>query len=258
MRTYIILALSLGFWVACGTNNPSQDLTVRALVPADPYNLRLHLTDKPSDELQNVFVNIDHAELRVERGDKIGWVQVAKGLGQIDLLKLRNGVLLPMADLKVPSGVDVTQIRLVLQSTGNYLITNDGTTCEMKTPSEQKTGIKLLIKESVHFEDGVKYALVVDFDVDKSIVLQPKGGCLLKPVLKLKSADRIAEATPAPTAEPTPAPTAEPTPEPTAEPTPAPEATPSPTATPVPAADDYWDEPIDGGSLMTPDDLENF
>jgi hypothetical protein len=177
-------------------------------------------------------------------------VILSEGLGPVDLLTLQNGVLLPMADLQLPNDVTITQIRLVLESEGNYIIKGDGSRCDLKTPSEQKTGIKFILNQPVLIESGFSYSIVADFDASKSIVLTGNGGCLLKPVLKLKSANKISLPPPSPEVEPSPspvpAPEASPTPAPT--PTATPVAEPSPTPTPMPSP---TPDPSTTGSTQT-------
>ncbi len=156
-----------------------------------PHNFRLSLTDAPNDDLTAVVVNIKHAELRVSGGGKEARVIAAENLGPINLLDLQNGVTLPMEDMQLPAGVRVTQIRLVLNETGHYIMKGTEERCDLKTPSAQKTGVKILIHQGIAIDNGYNYSVVVDFDAKKSIVQTGNGGCLLKPVLKLKSATRI-------------------------------------------------------------------
>ncbi len=192
-----ILGLVLSFAalnvIACGQSNRAGSSSDKMSFFSNKPNFTLALTDAPADKnISSVYVNIDHAELRVEKGDRKPWVIVANGLGSVDLMTLRNGVTLPMDSVAIPIGAQVTQIRLVLRATGNYITYNGEERCDLKTPSEQKTGIKLLINKGIDVQAGYTYKVVADFDAEKSIVLQGNGGCLLKPVLKLKSASRIA------------------------------------------------------------------
>lgn len=202
--------------------NPAQSPSgvATSTFAENPSNFRLSLTDAPNDDLKSVFVNVKHAELRLNRGGDEARVIVAENLGLVDLLSLQNGVTLPMADLQIPELVTVTQIRLVLDDQGNHIIKSDGSRCDLKTPSAQKTGVKLLIHKGVTVEKGYSYSVVADFDAKKSVVLTGNGGCLLKPVIKLKSATRIelppppednggGDVEPTPTPVPTPIPSSD-------------------------------------------------
>lgn len=225
VRRLVIMAATLGLVSCTQSGTPSGGVSAgspQSLYAGKPHNFRLSLTDAPNEEIRSVFVNVKHAELRVAGKGKEARVIVAENLGMVDLLTLQNGVTLPMADINLPESLTVTQIRLVLDSENNHLIKADGSRCDLKTPSQQKTGIKFLIHGGVLIEEGYSYSIVADFDAKKSVVLQGNGGCLLKPVLKLKSASKVVlpdpEATPGPTPEPTPEPMPEPTPQPTPNP----------------------------------------
>ena len=217
-KKFLPVTAALVGLVACNAPSSSSNNVVPMSTPGEsapiyasnPHNFRLSLTDAPNKDIKSVFVNVHHAQLRVRSADgsKDGWLTVAQGLGEVDLLTLQNGVTLPMADIAMPEGATVTQIRLVLEGEGNYIIKGDESRCDLKTPSAQKSGIKMLLNTGVTVEEGYSYSIIADFDAKKSIVLQGNGGCLLKPVLKLKSASRVE--LPAPTPTPTPAPTATP------------------------------------------------
>lgn len=175
--------------IACGQSTTEKSSNNK-MADQKP-NFRLELTDAPNDNISAVFINIHHVELRVTKGDKSPWVRVAEGLGVVDLLTLQNGVTLPMDNVTLPADSSVTQIRLVLDSSGHYITYDGEKTCQLKTPSEQKTGVKLLIHKGIDIQPGYTYKVVADFDAKKSIVMQGNGGCLLKPVIKLKSASRV-------------------------------------------------------------------
>ncbi len=203
--------------------------------PAGNNNMRLSLTDAPSRELEQVFVNVDHAELFVKKGRQEARLVVAQDLGLIDLLQLKNGVLLPMHDLSLPTGLEITGIRLILKGTDNHSIKKDGSRCEMQTPSGQQSGIKIHLASPFTLEEGFLYSLVLDFDAGKSVVVKGNGDCLLKPVLKLLQVTRRAVdvAPPAPVVSPDPS-------SPTAGTSPAPGST----AVPTPVID----QPITSGN----------
>jgi hypothetical protein len=147
-------------------------------------NFKVSLTDAPNKELSKVYVNIKEVLLKVGgSGSKRAEVKIAQNIGIVDLLTLQNGVMMEMADVNLPIGLKVNQIRLVLEDFGNSIEYANGSTCDLQTPSQQKTGLKLISPE-FSIEEGKGYSLVVDFDAKKSIVHQGNGGCLLKPVLK--------------------------------------------------------------------------
>ena len=186
----ILMLSSLGSLVACsnGSSVVSSAATTAPLLssfPATSNNLRISLTDAPSRKLKSVFVNIDHAELFVSKGGANGRLMVAQDLGLVDLMTLRNGVLLPMQDLNLAAGVQITGIRLVLKGDNNHAIKSDNSRCEMQTPSGQQSGIKIHLAQPFTLENDSVYSMIMDFDAEKSVVVKGNGGCLLKPVLKL-------------------------------------------------------------------------
>lgn len=167
-----------------GTGDSTTD-TLKSSYSTKPANLRVSLTDAPNHNLKEVHVNVAHAELWLEKNGKEGRLIIAEGLGDVDLLTLQNGVLLPLADVNIPDGVKVKQIRLVLNGDNNYSVKSDDSICPMQTPSGQQSGIKIVLKEAVTFESGNNYSMIIDFDANKSVVVKGNGECLLKPVLKL-------------------------------------------------------------------------
>jgi hypothetical protein len=231
------------------TDGTRSDGALHSFAPV-PANFRFSLTDAPSKDLSAVFVNVESAELWLSKGGKDARLVVAKNLGMVDLMTLRNGVLLPMEDFFVPEGVQVKSIRLMLAG-GNYAVKKNGDICPMQTPSAQKSGIKIHLTNAVTIEKDNTYSLVVDFDAEKSVVIKGNGECLLKPVLKVASfRKQIVDGNPpsgpgddvtggvtdgnsgggTPTPEPSVTPTPEPTPEPSVSPTPEPTTSPAPGA----------------------------
>lgn len=177
--------------MACNPQGSQLGLSNQSSLQVDSQKEALvsfKLTDAPNEVLKSVFVNIDHMEVVVAGSGKAGRLTLAQDLGMVDLLQLQNGVTLPLKDVVAPAGLQIQQIRLVLKKDGHYIVKSDDSICELKTPSAQKTGVKIILTNKVQFEAGHQYSIVVDFDAKKSVVLQGNGGCLLKPVLKLKSA----------------------------------------------------------------------
>lgn len=208
MKIRMILVLSsFASIMACNGGNSTSNTSGSGLLSSFPdannpattgsstlsSNLRISLTDAPSRELKSVFVNVDHAELFVKKGSSHGRVLVAQNLGMVDLMKLRNGVLLPMEDITLSPDTEVTAIRLVLRGDNNHSIKSDDSRCEMQTPSGQQSGIKIHLNQPFKISEDHKYSMVLDFDAEKSVVIKGNGGCLLKPVLKLMHVTRCSK-----------------------------------------------------------------
>lgn len=224
LRTIIIFA-GLSTLLACNNSETSGILAssvttpktteTQALVsfPESGNNLRISLTDAPSKDLKSVFVNIDHVELFVRKNaSENKRLLVGYDTGMVDLMTLRNGVLLPLQDLNIASGLEITGLRLVLKGDNNHSIKSDDSRCEMQTPSGQQSGIKIHLAQPFTLNEDSVYSMVMDFDAQKSVVVKGNGDCLLKPVLKLLQVTKT-------TINPTPEPTADPTTDPTTDPT---------------------------------------
>lgn len=186
---WMVAVISTAAAMAACSRQGTVDTSGKAYMSSYPSektdNLRVSMTDAPSKDLKHVFVNVAHAELFVNSGGKNSRIVVAQGLGLVDLLTLRNGVLLPMQDFSLPEGVQVTGIRLVLSGDDNHAIKKNDERCEMQTPSGQQSGIKIHLSEPFTVEEGKDYSMIMDFDAEKSVVIKGNGDCLLKPVLKM-------------------------------------------------------------------------
>jgi len=253
---FCVCAVMLFVLIGCNSSsstksNDSKSSYLSSYPSSGKSNFQLNLTDAPRFDVASVIVNIKYVEIKAGKGSKTGDFIFANNFGQVDLLTLKDGVLLPMQDVQMPIGMFISQVRFILHEEGNYLVKTDGSICNLQTPSQQESGLKILVKSEATFESGYAYSLTVDFDAQKSIVFQGNGECLLTPVIKVgdftrteaddvnddgstdgDEDDLIDPVDPTPTPEPTPEVT--PTPEPTPEVTPTPEATPEVTPTPEP------------------------
>ena len=188
-----VLALMISFsTISCVQNQESQVSSNQAggqstnnlaSYSASGNNFKLSLTDAPNKEVAEVVVNIDRILLKAGSESKKIELVMAKDIGQVDLLTLQNGKMMGISDLHLPVGTKVNQARLILKDDGNYIRYKNGNICNLQTPSQQQTGLKILSSE-FSIEAGRAYSMVIDFDANKSIVQQGNGGCLLKPVLK--------------------------------------------------------------------------
>jgi hypothetical protein len=141
-------------------------------------------------DYRNVWVNVK--EVRVQKsstaGDTdTGWVTltpVPTGTAKrVDLLHLTNGDVMNLGAATVEAGV-YSQLRLVLEDTGNDLVLGDGTSVPLKTPSAQQSGLK--IKTDFTVVPNTTTAYILDFDACKSIVVAGNSGqYILKPVVRL-------------------------------------------------------------------------
>lgn len=138
--------------------------------------LDVYLSDNPVlyDE-----VNIDIQAVEVH-SDANGWQTIATNVGILNLLDYANGpdTLIASAALGVGR---ISQIRLVLGSNNTVVI--NGTSFNLDTPSAQESGLKLNINADIL--PGAVYAMELDFDAARSIVVTGSGKYILKPVIRV-------------------------------------------------------------------------
>jgi len=176
----LTLAAMVGL-ASCGKDNDSA---------SNMAKMEVRLTDAPGD-YKAVTLDVQQVEINV-KGDAVdpqGWQTLTLlKPGAYDVMSYTNGnsALLTSADF--PAG-RISQIRLIL-GPNNYVTTKDGQVYDLKTPSGQTAGVKL--KVDADLTKNVTYALVLDFDVAKSIVERgnwkpgndKKERFLLKPVIR--------------------------------------------------------------------------
>jgi hypothetical protein len=97
----------------------------------------------------------------------------------INLLNFTNGVdtLISTGTLEVST---VEQIRLILGPNNSVVVNN--VKYPLSTPSADQSGLKLQVHQTL--QAGVQYSVTLDFDANKSIVLEGNGTYKLKPVIR--------------------------------------------------------------------------
>jgi hypothetical protein len=156
--------------------------------------LKLAITDKMSDNYQNVVISI--REIRVVPAGMEGASDNDPGLPVvvtfatprvIDVMQLQF-VQQALGDVVLPTGT-YSQIRLILepnpngqgQQPANYLVlkSNLTTMIPLTTPSAQQSGLKIL--GPLEIKPGIINALMIDFDPNTAIVVRGNGDYNLKP-----------------------------------------------------------------------------
>ncbi len=172
----LILAMAIGtislFSCQKSVNNGSTDQA----------RLEVRLTDNPPVNISEAWVDI--REVSINMGDS-GWISLeGTRPGMYNLLDLTNGRDTVLSNALIPAG-SISQIRLVLGD-NNYIITDDGDSIRLETPSAQQSGLKVQVNQTVN--GGSLYRLKLDFDAAQSIVQAGNSGrYILKPVLRLIS-----------------------------------------------------------------------
>ncbi|HYP85510.1 DUF4382 domain-containing protein [Variovorax sp.] len=155
--------------------------------------MRVSLTDAPACGYDAVNVTIEKIRVHASSGaepDASGWFDLPLAQPQrVDLLKLTNGVLFPLAETQLPAG-HYQQMRLVLAANNatsplaNSVVPSGSTEVPLDTPSAQQSGLKLNMDVDVPADKVVD--VVIDFDACKSVVKRGNSGRYnLKPVISV-------------------------------------------------------------------------
>jgi len=165
----ILLAVALfSTVVACQDDEATKQMDVKFL-----------LTDAPtSQNFQEVNIEVKEVYYSVS-GEN--WVQLPITQTVYNLLDLTNGLDTLLANIRLDAGTRINQMRLVL-GTNNTIKLADGTIKTLETPSAATSGLKVNIHQSISTESG--YAVMIDFDADRSIVEKGNGDYSLKPVIR--------------------------------------------------------------------------
>lgn len=186
MKRSLLLLSAAGMLIfaSCSKNESSSN--------KGDAKVQLVLTDAPAN-YDAVYVNIKEVKINVGTPEADG-VAEGSASGQwvnyplksdfnhrINLLDLRNGDYMYMGEpMSLPAG-KITQIRLVLQESGNAVVV-DGVEHPLTTPSAQQSGLKINFNQTLS-PDGI-YKIWLDFDAARSVVARGNGDYNLKPVIK--------------------------------------------------------------------------
>jgi hypothetical protein len=169
MRNKIFIALVFVlsiFFIQCSKNDSTTGKAT----------LSISLTDDPGN-FDEVNIDIVGVEVTGENG-AIADLNVKAGI--YNLLDFTNGIDTLIATGSIDEGT-ISQIRLILGDNNTVVV--DGVTYSLSTPSAQESGLKLQVHDEL--KAGVVYAILLDFDANKSIVEEGNGSFQLKPVIQV-------------------------------------------------------------------------
>ncbi len=177
-----IVVFAAVVFAACDATAPDDSGSITVLIKDEPF---------PFDLVDSVMVTINSVELVGE--DSTENVVVLSDIAQsFNLLELRNGVTDTLANLALPTGA-YSSLRVIVDEDA-YVVLKDGRTFDLKTPSGTTSGIKVKFPTVEVDESTDDVEVLVDFDVEKSFVLQgnantPAGikGFLFKPVIRVEN-----------------------------------------------------------------------
>lgn len=164
-----------------GCNNNNYSLGLEASAPT--------ITAKLVDSREFKAVNVEVVDVMIKMDDNSdddnGWISLSAQNETVNLLDFTGRISKVLVDrFPIPVGT-LTQMRLVLGDGNTIVIEKDNqidVEYDLKAPSAQQSGLKL--KTNVLIEEGYSHDFVLDFDVEKSIVIGGNSGnIILKPVL---------------------------------------------------------------------------
>lgn len=174
----LVVIFTALFFTAC--NNDSNDSEKTS-------TLTVRLADAPGDFDE---VNVEVLDVMVKNNSDTGdggWISIGTATPQVyNLLELTGGLNVVLADNAIiPSG-NLGQIRLLLGT--NNTVVKDGVSYALNTPSAQQSGLKLVVNTML--QPDVTYDFMLDFDVEKSIVVEAggSGNYNLNPVIRVITA----------------------------------------------------------------------
>jgi len=199
MRTSSIVLFTSLLAAACGGSGTGQ--------------LKISLTDAPSDLANVIQVNVTFDEIRVhddasaslpdagapdagtaeDGSNGSGWIVLCSETKTVDLLSLTGGRFTPLCSqpgadggteelpIEVPAG-NISQVRLHLA--GAQLVFDDGTpTTDLTVPSGATSGLKIVVNQTV--AKGATLEIKLDFDAARSIHKLGNGKYLMQPVIRV-------------------------------------------------------------------------
>jgi len=170
----IALILSLLYVISCSDQSTNVD-------PVEQNGrFKIYMVDSPSN-LDSVIICVTRVEVHKSGSDSTsGWFVINDSTRYFDLLLLTNGASAVLGDTSLSAG-QYTQIRLII-GPGSYVIDN-GVKHDLEVPSGSQTGLKLTHQFTI--EGGKLYELILDFNVDKSIIITGNGRYKLKPTIRV-------------------------------------------------------------------------
>ncbi len=171
--------------------------------------VRILLTDAPFSlaAVENAYITLEKIELRrkdltnesgngdggmndnsgsqMNDGDGNPYIVVMDAPKEFNLMDLQNGVTEELAMVEIPAGT-YDLVRMYMQ--GGTIELKEGGMHDFKIPSGESSGLKIFIQPGLEVEGGVTEELLLDFNLNKSLVMQGNidniQGFNFKPVIR--------------------------------------------------------------------------
>lgn len=137
--------------------------------------LQVYVTDAPPKGVTAVEIKASNVEVHKSGTADDQWISVLKDPPVFDLVKA-SGVNVLLGTSELAAG-QYTQVRLDITE---VTVTLNGNKIKATVPSD-----KLKLVGNITIEEGKKTPVSLDFDAEKSIVLEGQDKVSLKPVVKL-------------------------------------------------------------------------
>ena len=176
MKTLALFVLfsAILIWTGCSDDSTSVESVIQN------GHLKMYLVDSPTT-LDSVIICVTRVEVHKSGSDSTsGWFVINDSTRYFDLLLLTNGASAVLGDTSLAPG-QYTQIRLIIGD-GSYVI-DQGVKHNLEIPSGMQTGLKLIHQFTI--ESGELYELILDFNVEKSIIITGNGTYKLKPTIRV-------------------------------------------------------------------------
>ncbi len=144
--------------------------------------IRVKLTDAPA-AYKKVLIDIKEVQIHnVPKAGKSDWISLPTTSGIYDLLTLQNGIDSTIVNTTQLEEGKITEMRLLLGD-NNFVVDSMGVTHNLTVPSGSQTGIK--ITGPIQIKPNTTVQVLIDFDAEKSVVVDGKNEYHLQPVIKV-------------------------------------------------------------------------
>jgi hypothetical protein len=190
IRTLGLLIISVTLMLSsCAEDMKTAPMTVKLTNTSSTPNklVKDPMMQKDLGLLTAVNLDIRRCEMHYSTPPHVGWFALPTHVGIYNVLDLSTDATVVLVnETAVPQG-DVTQFRWILGP--NNSIEIGGTVYPLRVPSGEESGLKINLKDQLHFHSWLTVVLI--FDPEHSIVEQGNGEYKLTPVIQVDYIDQL-------------------------------------------------------------------